>query len=197
MVLKTFVYRRFLRHIGVVIGLIALGAGGLGITQAQGSTAKVSIDAPTSGATLGGGLPVFIGGWAADPSGLGTGVNGVDVYLDGPPSSGRLLGSAAYGIRRPDVASVFGKQSLTNSGFEYVWVPRGVPAGDHTLYIAARTQAGSDVIETVAVTLRTASESFCSFIQPCYLRRTSFGWEVDKGGPTTTFEWDTNDRTNR
>lgn len=183
------IFRRLLRHVGVAAGLLALGAGGLGLAQAQGATAKVNIDAPGSGATVGSGQPVFIGGWAADTAGLGTGVNGVDIYLDGPPSSGRLLGSAEYGIRRPDVASVLGRPGLTNSGFNYVWVPRGVPVGEHTLYVAARTQAGPVVVESIAVTLIGVSEAGCSFLRPCYIGRTGLAWEVDFGGPAIHYEY--------
>jgi hypothetical protein len=175
--------------VGVVAGLLALAANGFGLAQAQGATARVSIDAPGSGATVGAGQPVFIGGWAADTAGLGTGVNGVDIYLDGPPSSGRLLGSAEYGIRRPDVASVLGRPALTNSGFNYVWVPRGVPVGEHMIYVAARTQAGSVVVESIAVTVLGTSEAGCSFLRPCFLGRSSIAWEVDMGGPGTRFEY--------
>lgn len=185
----TLEVRRFIWRLGLVVGFVAFGASGFGVALAQGSTAKVSIDAPAQGSVLGAGLPVFIGGWAADPSGLGTGVNGVDVYLDGPPGTGRLLGSAEYGFRRPDVANVFGKQALTNSGFHYVWVPRGVPAGEHTVYVAARTQAGTVVVESIGVTVLSTSERGCSFIFPCYIQRSSIAWEIDTGGPGTRFDY--------
>src|SRR5437016_1031922 len=90
-------------------------------SAAAQSSAMVMIDAPSGGITITNGVPLAIGGWAVDPGGSGTGITSVDVYLDGPAGSGRLLGQARYGDMRRDVAAVTGHPEWTNSGFTLDW----------------------------------------------------------------------------
>src|SRR5205823_14709840 len=81
------------------------------------STVQISIDSPPDGATVATGTPVDLGGWAADPAGAGTGVDIVRVYLDNRmESGGTLLGDAAYGHPRPDVAAALGWSAFTYYG---------------------------------------------------------------------------------
>lgn len=100
----------------------------------------VSVDAPSDGTIVTNGVTVLVGGWAADPSAPGTGVDGVRVYLDGRmEDGGTLLGNATYGESRPDVASALGNLGFTNSGFNYLWTPTGLTGGSHTLYVYAHS----------------------------------------------------------
>src|SRR5204862_3463575 len=83
--------------------------------QADASSTLVVLDTPRGGNS---GSQLYVAGWAADPnSSSGTGVDRVDVYLDGDQSSGTLLGRATYGLSRPDVAAHLGGGRFALSGY--------------------------------------------------------------------------------
>jgi hypothetical protein len=139
----------------LVVALPAVPALGQGTTT--GTTAQMSIDAPAANATISTGTQINIGGWAADPAGPGTGVDMVRVYLDNRmEAGGTLLGDANYGNARPDVASALGSAALTNSGFNLLWTPTNISAGQHTLYVYAHSIANNWVYKTVTVTVQVA-----------------------------------------
>ena len=98
------------------------------------TTVLVAVDSPPAGSSVGG--AVGVRGWAADPaSPRGTGIDRVDVYLDGEAGAGgTYLGSAALGIARRDVARHLGAARFLGSGFA---LPVTLPAGPHTLYVYA------------------------------------------------------------
>ena len=122
-----------------------------------GTTAQMSIDAPAANATISTGTQVDIGGWAADPAGPGTGVDMVRVYLDNRmEAGGTLLGDANYGNSRPDVAQALGSTAVTNSGFNLLWTPTNVSAGQHTLYVYAHSITNNWVYKTVTVNVQAA-----------------------------------------
>ncbi len=148
----------------------------------QGAGGAVTVDAPAAGAMATDGRPFNIGGWAVQPSGPGTGVQRVDVYLDGPAGTGTYLGTAHYGIPRRDVASAFNRPEWTNSGFALVWIPTGVAPGSHVLHVVAQGADGLAVSSSVPVSV-SASYAACTFALPCYLYRDSYGWTLDYGGP--------------
>jgi hypothetical protein len=96
-------------------------------------------------------------GWAVDRNAAGsnTGVDRVTVYLDGPPATGTLLGTAKYGLSRPDVGSYFGNARWNNSGWEFIWTPRSLSVGPHTLYVdmhSSVTGASSGVTQRAVFT---------------------------------------------
>src|SRR5439155_19249493 len=96
-----------------------------------------------------------VGGGAADPAGAGTGVDMVRLYLDNRmESSGILLGDAAYGHPRLDVAAALGGAAFTNSGFDYMWTPSSVSTGQHTLYIYAHSLVSGWSYKTLGVTVQ-------------------------------------------
>jgi len=101
--------------------------------SADASTTLVVIDAPKGGTT---GTQLEVRGWAADPGApSGTGVDRVDVYLDGErDTGGTRLGPAAYGLQRPDVAAHLGSPRFLLSGFA---LRTTVDPGPHTLYVYA------------------------------------------------------------
>lgn len=67
------------------------------------------------------------------------------VYLDGPPGSGTLLGSARYGLSRRDVGSYFGNVSaLERVGFELTLLPGTVTRGNHSIHVCAVLDVTAD-----------------------------------------------------
>jgi hypothetical protein len=112
-----------------------VGAGvpsALAAPQGDASSTLVVLDAPRGGNS---GTQLYVAGWAADPnSPTGTGVDRVDVYLDGDQSSGTLLGRATYGLSRPDVAAHLGSRRFALSGFALL---ASASPGPHTVYVYA------------------------------------------------------------
>ena len=102
------------------------------------SVPNMSIDTPGNGQQVQG--VINIGGWAIDAGATnGSGVSDVHVYLDGPVGQGQMLGVAQYGSGRGDVGSLFGDSRFNASGYNFNWDSNSVAAGQHTLYIYARS----------------------------------------------------------
>jgi hypothetical protein len=82
------------------------------------SGTMLSIDVPAPNASITGAL--YVGGWALDlRSTTGTGVSRVDLWAYPSPGSGQMpiyLGTAQYGLARPDVGGIFGSR-FTPSGY--------------------------------------------------------------------------------
>jgi len=74
----------------------------------------VHIDAPADGATVSGAGTVA--GWAIDSTtAVGTPISSVHVQVDGA-----TVGTATYGISRPDVCSAYpGRLGCPNAGFAF------------------------------------------------------------------------------
>jgi len=100
-------------------------------------------------------------GWAADPEGPGTGVDAVQIYLDGDSVRGTFLGAANYGEERLDVAAQLGQPRFGLSGYS---LQIEIPPGPHTLYVQARRRGSTgsgawsppavlDVVATPAVSV--------------------------------------------
>jgi hypothetical protein len=125
---------------------LLLAAGGLTLgppwrAVAQDSGAQVVVERPLPGTSIS--VQAQISGWAVDPTGPGTGIDAVHVYLDGEPGQprARLLGQASYGQPRPDVARTLGDARFTNSGFA---LNSELPPGSHSLFVYAHSAgAGS------------------------------------------------------
>jgi hypothetical protein len=102
--------------------------------QSSCSDIKMDINAPATNTTLQG--ITAIRGWAIDrAASSGTGVNKVQIYLDGSSNNGgKLIATATYGIERNDVARIYGAR-YRNSGYQYVWNTGTVANGKHTLYV--------------------------------------------------------------
>lgn len=99
-----------------------------------------SIDSPATNATVS--SSVRISGWAIHPDvGVGTGVDGVHVYLDGPAGQGQGIGVTRYGLDRPDVANAFGNQRFRLSGWYLDWNTAALSPGLHTLYVYVHSSA--------------------------------------------------------
>jgi len=107
----------------------------------DGSTTMITIDAPAQGQTVRIGEEIGIGGWAVDVAAPG-GVDAIEVYLDGKrDEGGTLLGQAAYGKARSDVATALNSTAFTNVGFDLTWKVSG-SNGDHTAYVYVHSTNG-------------------------------------------------------
>jgi hypothetical protein len=102
-------------------------------TADAGST-TISIDTPPADAT--GSLRLYMTGWAADAGNpQGTGVDRVEIYLDGPRNGGGLfLARAEYGQTRADVARSLGNDRFGRSGWR---VEADIPPGQRSIYVYA------------------------------------------------------------
>ncbi|HLI29387.1 MAG TPA: hypothetical protein VKZ60_20160 [Chloroflexota bacterium] len=115
--------------------------------QVDGPTILLQIDRPAQGVPVS--APVRIEGWAADPAApVGTGVERVDMYLDGQITTrGIPLGEVSYGESRPDVGAALGGQEqaarFSRSGWSVLWNPTGLTPGRHLLTFYARGPAGA------------------------------------------------------
>ena len=92
----------------------------------------VYIDAPTSGATVSG--IVSISGWALDnASAVGTGISSVQVKVDGT-----VVGTATYGLSRPDVCAVYPSRfGCPNVGYSFSLNTSTLSVGTHTITVTA------------------------------------------------------------
>jgi hypothetical protein len=163
--------------------------------QAQApTTVSISLEAPEGEPTVRNGLPVFIGGWAADVA-QGASVRSVDIYVDGPAGQGTWVGVANYGLVRSDVATVLGRPDLTNSGFGLEWIPDALSEGPHTLYLYARSTSGD--MASATATVVGDGEVRASPSNPIFRRLPGLGWEIDTGGPTVRIERDPRDNPSR
>jgi TolB protein len=61
---------------------------------------------------------IYVRGWAVDLAySDNTGIDRVEVYLEGPKDFGKFMGQADYGIERTDVGNAYGNANYNNSGF--------------------------------------------------------------------------------
>jgi hypothetical protein len=91
------------------------------------------VDTPAENTRVSG-TSLAINGWALDAGATsGTGVDRVDVYLDGT-----LRGAATYGDNRPDMAAAYGAR-FASSGFHYQLDLSTIPAGNHSLEARAHS----------------------------------------------------------
>jgi N-acetylmuramoyl-L-alanine amidase len=113
---------------------------------------NVRIDSPADGATVSG--PVAIAGWAIDnTSAAGTAISSVRVLVDGA-----TVGTATYGISRPDVCSAYpARPSCPNVGFAYQLDTAPLSPGKHKITIAATNSDGSPKTGMDSVTVTVAA----------------------------------------
>jgi hypothetical protein len=120
------------------VGTYSLTATSPGLTPAVSNSFKivvslptVAIDLPAAGSILQTG-PIVVSGWALDnAAGIGTAISSVKVMLDGT-----FVGTATYGISRPDVCAAYpGRSGCPNVGYRYVL--NAPSPGTHTITVTA------------------------------------------------------------
>jgi hypothetical protein len=112
---------------------------------------QLTVDRPADRDRVGG--VVTIGGWAIDRAAPGgTGVDVVQVWLDGAQGMGTALGPVTE-FDRPDVAALVGARFLP-SGWTVHWDSASVAPGPHTLFIYARSAVSgewAEIVRSIAV----------------------------------------------
>ena len=86
-----------------------------------------------------------ISGWSADLSVQeSTGIEKIEIYLNGPRDFGIFLGEADYGRERQDVANAYGNANYTNSGYSLTFDASGLgPGTENTIYIYSYSNSGT------------------------------------------------------
>jgi len=87
---------------------------------------------------------IRISGWSVDfDFSDTTGIDRIEIYLNGPKNFGKFLGDADYGIERPDVANALGNAGYTNSGYSLYFDGSEFEDGsENTLYIYSFSTSG-------------------------------------------------------
>jgi len=93
---------------------------------------SVVIDSPTAGASVSGTITVV--GWTIDnKAAVGTAINTIQVLVDG-----NAVGSATYGISRPDVCTAYpNRPGCPNVGYSYQLNTGTLTPGSHTITVSA------------------------------------------------------------
>jgi Tol biopolymer transport system component len=88
---------------------------------------------------------IRVSGWSVDfDSSNNTGVERIEVYLNGPRDFGEFLGEADYGIERSDVANTFGNANYINSGYSLYFDGSSLEEGsENTLYVYSFSTSGN------------------------------------------------------
>jgi Bacterial Ig domain len=114
----------------------------------QATPPTVSIDGPTQGSTVSGTVTVF--GWAIDNSAaVGTAISSVQVKVDGI-----VVGTATYGLSRPDVCAVYpGRPGCPNVGYSFSLDTSAWIVGTHTITVIATDSDGTPDTGSASVTV--------------------------------------------
>ena len=108
---------------------------------------RMSVDSVTDNSTITADSlkNLVISGWAADTSVKeNTGINKVEIYLDGPMNFGKLLGQAQYGLDRVDVGNAYGNANYNKSGYSLTYDASNLEAGSsHKIYVYAYSPNGT------------------------------------------------------
>ena len=106
------------------------------------------IESPLAGSVVSG--TTTVSGWAIDnASSVGTAIGGVKVLVDGV-----IVGSAMYGINRPDVCAVYaGRPGCPNVGFTYALDTTKFAPGTHTITVQATDTDGTPGTGSANVTV--------------------------------------------
>ncbi len=132
---NAYIRATFKNAAGGLINTAQSGNFNLGVN----SVPSVAIDAPVAGATVSG--TVTVSGWAIDnTTSAGTAIGTVQVKVDGV-----AVGTATYGVSRPDVCAVWpGRAGCPNVGFTYALNTASLTPGSHTITVSAtNTEAPS------------------------------------------------------
>ena len=109
---------------------------------------------------------VRVSGWAADLGvGENTGINNVEVFLDGPRNFGKLLGQAQYGLERTDVGNAYGNANYNLSGYSLTFDASSLEQGSsHKLYVYAYSPKGTHSYNTTNIIIEGQSKESNSII---------------------------------
>jgi Tol biopolymer transport system component len=96
-----------------------------------------------------------VSGWSADLSEQqSTGIERVEIYLNGPGNFGRFLGEADYGIERQDVANAYGNANYTYSGYKLSFDAGSLEEGtENTIYVYSYSKKDTFTLATRDITI--------------------------------------------
>ena len=156
-----------------------VGSDNVSITVESGVPPSVYIDTPTPGAVVSG--AVTVSGWALDNTGTATTINTVQVKIDG-----EVVGTAIYGISRPDVCTVYlGRPpGCPNVGFTYTLNTATLSPGSHLLTVSATDNDTSPDAGTWNTTIQVAAPPSVHIDSPANGATVSgivtvAGWAID------------------
>lgn len=88
---------------------------------------------------------VKVSGWSVDLNSHDTtGIDRIEIYLNGPRDFGKSIGDVNYGIERQGVANALGNANYTNSGYSLKFDASILEAGsENTLYIYSFSTSGT------------------------------------------------------
>jgi hypothetical protein len=152
----------------------------------------MNVDSPTAGARVSS-AGFIVAGWAIDAAASGSaGVDAVDVWAyPAGTTSALFVGSATYGVPRPDISATFSQTAFGNSGF----VLNGtLPPGTYDLAVFARsTVAGAfNNMQLVRITVEAADSAPRMWVDTPSQNQTLSqnirvsGWAIDLGATTTS-----------
>jgi hypothetical protein len=141
-----------------VFALVLLLALPVGPALGQDAGAVISLDWPGDGQSAALGQNVVFGGWAAEWSAAGTGIDRVAVYDAPMTAGGQIVAEAVYGAGRTDVAAAYGPAWL-NSEFTATWRATGA-TGNRTFWVYAHSMDDDGwTNKTVTIRLTPATEA--------------------------------------
>jgi len=145
-------------------------------------------DSPSSGAIVSGTVPVS--GWAIDNLlAPGTAIANIDVLMDGV-----RVGSATYGVSRPDVCAAYpGRPSCPNVGFSYLLNTTPYIGGSHTLTVKATDSDTTPDSASWAIPITVADWSYVAIDSPAPSSTVSgmvtvSGWAIDNSSKVTSVQ---------
>jgi len=96
-----------------------------------------------------------VSGWSADLSVQdSTGIERVEIYLNGPRGFGSFLGEADYGIERQDVANAYANANYTYSGYSLTFDAGGLEEGtENTIYVYSYSDKDTFTLATRDITI--------------------------------------------
>lgn len=142
----------------------------------------VVIDGPTANAVVSG--TVTVSGWALDTGTSGSAIASVAVLVDGTQ-----VGTASYGVSRPDVCAQYSGPGCPNVGYAYSLNTAPMGAGNHTITVigtdsASPANSGSATVQVqvgpppaVAIDSPTVGSVVSGTINVT-------GWALDTGAGT-------------
>jgi 3-hydroxymyristoyl/3-hydroxydecanoyl-(acyl carrier protein) dehydratase len=153
----------------------------------QATPPTVYIDTPAPGATISG--IVTVSGWAVDnASRVGTAISSAQVKVDGT-----VVGTATYGLSRPDVCAAFpGRLGCPNVGYSFSLNTSSLSLGSHTITLTATDSDGIPDSSSKSVTVTVQATPPTVWIDgPTQGSTVSgtvtvFGWAIDNSAAVGT-----------
>lgn len=103
-------------------------------TKLKNKNIQIFIDKPQENQTINKNFKIE--GWSIDNiANLNTGIDSIEIWLDGFPGEGKLIAESNLNIDRTDVAEYLGKQQYLKSGYSFEFNKDKFKQGKHIIYI--------------------------------------------------------------